>query len=160
MAFTDKYIRASGVVEAAGRQMKCYHLSSAEGQIDEGIQRAAYAFLPSLLPEPDGETPAAGWAILHKGDGAPAYVIAYSWIWVNVIECRAAIAGIPGLGSDDENPEHFKFLDRKWAGCVWELAPLEHERSAWIHHVLEPKTPDLDGYLADMLPDGSSGVQR
>jgi len=156
MTFTEKYIRAHGVVDAAGRQVKLYHVSSAGVRIAEGIRQAAYEFLPRLLPRPDGQTPPAGWAILHKADAIPAYLIAYSWTWVNVIECRAAVAGIPSLGSDDENPENFKILDRPWAGCVWELAPLGHERSAWVHHVLRPEAPDLDGYLADMLPAGST----
>jgi len=156
MAYTGKYMRAAGVIESAGRQVKRYHVSSSQENIAEGIQNAAYAFLPRLLPEPDSETPPGGWVILHKGAGIPAYLIAYSWTWVNVVECRAAVAGIPELGSDDENPENFKILDRKWAGCVWELAPLGHERAAWIRHVLAPRTPDLDGYLADVLPDGST----
>jgi hypothetical protein len=160
MTFTEKYIRAHGVVETAGRQMKRYHVSSADGRIAEEIQQAAYQFLPRLLPKPDDETPPAGWVILHKGDAVPAYLIAYSWTWSNVVECRAAMAGIPELGSDDENPKNFKILDRRWVGCVWELAPFGHERSAWVQHVLQPKTPDLDGYLADMLPDGSTGGRR
>jgi hypothetical protein len=160
MTFAEKCLRGHGFVETAGRRMKRYHISSADGRIAQGIQQAAYQFLPRLLPEPDNETPPAGWAILHKGDAIPAYLIAYSWTWVNVIECRAAVAGIPELGSDDEDPENFKILDRRWVGCVWELAPFGHERSAWVHHVLRPKTPDLDGYLADMLPDGSTGGRR
>jgi hypothetical protein len=160
MSFREKYIQAHGVVEIAGRQMKRYHISSADGRIAQGIQEAAYQFLPMLLPKPDGETPSAGWVILHKGDAVPAYLIAYSWTWLNVVECRAAAAGTPELGSDDENPRNFKILDKRWVGCVWELAPLGHERSAWVRHVLQPTVPDLDGYLADMLPDGSTGGRR
>ncbi|HUA28811.1 MAG TPA: hypothetical protein VMC03_07990 [Streptosporangiaceae bacterium] len=156
MTFTEKYIRADGAIETAGRQVKRYHINAANGQISEGIQKAANEFLPKLLPKPDGETPPGGWAILHKGAGVPAYLIAYSWTWVNVVECRAAVAGVPELGCDDEDPENFKILDRPWAGCVWELAPLCHERAAWIRHVLQPGLPDLDSYLADMLPDGST----
>jgi hypothetical protein len=124
--------------------------------IDKGIEAAAYDFLPQLLPKPDGEAPPGGWTILHKGAAVPAYLIAYSWTWGNVIECRAAVAGIPELGSDDENAENFKILNRPWMGCVWELAPLNHERAAWIRHVLRPATPNLDAYLADVLPDGST----
>src|SRR5215469_5637986 len=160
MTFTDKHIRAHGVMQTADRQVKLYHVSSADVRIADGVQQAACEFLPMLLPKPDHETPAAGWAILHKGDAIPAYLIAYSWTWVNVVECRAAAAGIPELGSDDENPENFKIFDRRWVGCVWELAPLGHERSAWVRHVLRPKAPDLDGYLADMLPDGSTEGRR
>ena len=53
--------------------------------------------------------------------------------------------------------EHFKALDRPWMGCVWELAPFGHERTAWVRHVLRPDVPDLQGYLADMLADGTTG---
>lgn len=42
-------------------------------------------------------------------------------------------------------------------GCVWELAPLEHERSAWVRPGLMPASPDLDGYLADEVADGPVG---
>jgi hypothetical protein len=156
MTFSEKYVRAAGVVESAGRWVKRYHISTAGGDVPDGIQDAAYRFLPELLPEPDRETPPGGWAILHKGDGVPAYLIAYSWTWSNVVECRAAAAGIPELGCDDENPANFKILGRPWAGCVWELAPLGHERTAWVRHVLRPQAPDLEAYLADVMPDGST----
>jgi len=81
MTFSEKYLRTAGVIEAAGRQVKRYHVSATGGQIPQGIQHAAYGFLPRLLPEPDGETPPGGWVILHKGAGIPAYLVAYSWTW-------------------------------------------------------------------------------
>jgi hypothetical protein len=40
---------------------------------------------------------------------------------------------------------------------VWELAPLEHERSAWVRHVLTPDEPDLDAYVADQAAPGPVG---
>jgi hypothetical protein len=147
-------MRRSGVAKAADRWMKHYHLTSTGEEISPDIRDAGYDFLPRLLPEPDNQTPPAGWAILHKGSGIPAYLIAYSWTRKNVVECRAAVAGLPDLGCADEDPTNFSLLHRKWAGCAWELAPLEHERSAWIRHVLTPQTPDLQKYLADTLPDG------
>lgn len=156
MTFSAKYLRAAGTIRAAARQVKRYHVSAAGEQIAAGVQDAAYDFLPQLLPKPDEETPPGGWVILHKGRAVPAYLVAYSWTWGNVVECRAAVAGIPELGCADHDPEHFQILDRPWMGCVWELAPLCHERSAWIRHVLQPRTPDLEGYLADVLPDGST----
>ena len=157
MTFAEKYLSAPGVIETGGRQVKRYHVSGTGDVIQEGIQEAAYGFLPRLLPKPDDQTPPGGWAVLHKGAGVPAYLVAYSWTWGNVVECRAAVAGIPELGCEDENPENFIALDRPWVGCVWELAPFGHERSAWVRHVLRPAAPDLDGYLADVLPEGTTG---
>ena len=43
---------------------------------------------------------------------------------------------------------------------MWELAPLVHERDAWVRHMLAPDQPDLDAYLADYLPDGTTGDHR
>lgn len=160
MTYSEKYICALGVVKKADRWVKRYHVSPLGGRISVGIQGAAYQFLPRLLPKPEGDIPPAGWVILHKGAGIAAYMIAYSWIWDNVVECRAAAAGMPELGCDDEDPENFKILDRPWAGCVWELAPFGHERSAWVRHVLQPETPDLPGYLADVFPEGSTDALR
>ncbi len=157
MTFAEKYLRAPGRIAVAGRQVKRYHVSI-EPEIDEGIQKAAAEFLPRLLPAPDGETPPASFVILHRGAGSAAYLNAYSWVWGNVIECRAAVAGVPFLDCPDEDPEHFRALSRPWIGCVWELAPLGHERAAWIRHVLRPGRPDLAGYLADVLPDGTTEV--
>lgn len=156
MAYAEMHLSTPGVIESSGRRVKRYHLTADGGKIAGGIQEAAYDFLPRLLPKPDGETPPGGWAVLFKPSGVPAYLVAYSWTWVNVVECRAAAAGVPELGCQDQNPEHFTLVDRRWIGCVWELAPLGHERSAWIRHVLAPETPDLAGYLADMLPEGST----
>lgn len=154
MTHSAKYLRAAGVTKAAGRWVKHYHLTATGGEILPQIRYAAYEFLPQLLPEPDQGTLPAGWAVLHKAMGVPAYLIAYSWTWDNVVECRAAVAGLPDLGCADEDPTNFSLLCRKWAGCVWELAPLEHERSAWIRNVLTPQTPDLQMYLSDTLPAG------
>jgi hypothetical protein len=36
--------------------------------------------------------------------------------------------------------------------CVWELLAFEHERGAWVEHVLaRPADPDLEGYLKAKL---------
>ena len=157
MTFNEKYLRAAGTVTVGGRQVKRYHISI-ESEIEVGIQKAAAEFLPRLLPSPDDETPPASFVIVHRGAGSAAYVNAYSWVWGNVIECRTAAAGVPFLGCPDEDPEHFAELARPWIGCVWELAPLGHERAAWIRHVLSPASPDLAAYLADVLPDGTTEV--
>ncbi|GAA1268532.1 hypothetical protein Psi02_10580 [Planotetraspora silvatica] len=42
-------------------------------------------------------------------------------------------------------------------GCVWESPPILHERDARMRHMLTPELPDLDAYLADSLPEGTTG---
>ena len=98
--------------------------------------------------------PPAGWYCTR----APtASTCAHSWVWGNVVEMRLAVAGEPYLGCPDTDPEHFGVFDRRWIGCIWELAPLGHERSSWVRHILEPDQPDLTGYINDTLPEGRTG---
>ncbi|MEV7968656.1 hypothetical protein AB0O34_22120 [Sphaerisporangium sp. NPDC088356] len=155
MAFTEKYLRLPGVIETAGRQIKRYHVSTFDTEIEEEIQRAAYAFLPRLLPGLD-ETPPAAFTVLHRARDA-AYLNAYTWVWDNVLECRMAAAGVPLLGCDDTDPANFKELAKPWIGCVWELPPLEHERAAWVRHMLTPDNPRLSTYLSDIPAEGMVG---
>jgi hypothetical protein len=157
MPFSEKFLRTPGLIEVAGRQVKRYHVSTVDAEIENSVQEAAYEVLPALLPEPDAETPPATFTVLHRGRDGAAYLNAYSWVWGNVIECETAAAGVPFLGCPDEDPANFTRLSRRWVGCVWELAPFGHERSAWVRHVLAPDDPDLPGYLADLLPAGKTG---
>jgi hypothetical protein len=112
--------------------------------------------LPELLPEPDG-TPPATFVVLHRGGDDGAYLNAYSWVWDNVLHFKGASAGQPVLGCPDRDPSHFITPDLPWIGCVWELPPILHERDAWVRHLLAPEVPDLDAYLADSLPEGTTG---
>jgi hypothetical protein len=38
-----------------------------------------------------------------------------------------------------------------------ELAPFEHERAAWVRHMLAAEPPDLAAYLRDTFRDGPAG---
>jgi hypothetical protein len=143
------------MIEIAGRQVKRYHVNTLDTEIEEAIQKAAYAYLPHLLPELD-ETPPAAFVVLHRGREA-SYLNAYTWVWDNVLECHTAAAGMPFLGCEDTDPANFKELAKPWIGCVWELPPLEHERAAWVRHMLSPDSPDLAAYLADVPPEGTIG---
>ena len=113
--------------------------------------------LPDLVPEPDG-TPPAGFVVLHRGGNGAAYLNAYTWVWDNVLHMRGAAAAQAALGCPDEDPTHFMPLDRPWIGCVWELPPIQHERDAWVRHMLMPDVADLAGYLDDTMPDGTTGT--
>jgi len=158
MPYTPKHLCPAPVTQIAGRQVKPYYITPPGTTVEPSVLSAAEAFLPGLLPAPDEETPPASFVIVHRSRGAGAYLLAYSWIWGNVLECRAAAAGAAFLGCPDEDNTNFVPLDRHLMGCAWELAPLGHERTAWIRHVLAPSQPDLPGYLADVVPEGPTDV--
>jgi hypothetical protein len=102
-------------------------------------------------------TPPAGFVVLHRGGDGAAYLNAYTWVWDNVLHMRGAAAAQPALGCPDADPAHFITLDRPWIGCVWELPPIQHERDAWVRHMLVPDAPDLAGYLRDRMAGGTTG---
>lgn len=160
MAFAEKNLFALEPVEIAGRHVKRYHVTADPAGIEPEVEKAAYALLPELLPEPDG-TPAASVVVLHRGGDTGAYLNVYSWVWDNVLHFAGAAAGQPALDCPDTDPAHFVRMApgaRNWIGCVWELAPLGHERDAWVRHMLVPDRPDLAGYLADVAASGTTGA--
>jgi hypothetical protein len=157
MAFHDKELTVRPAITIAGRRIKRYHIDQPDRRIEPAVEKAAYELLPRLLPESDGETPRASWVVLHRGADTGAYLLAYSWFWGNVVQVRIMVAGQPALGCPDTDPSRFVPLERQIVGCVWELGVFEHERTAWIRHVLHPDQPDLDGWLADTRAEGPVG---
>jgi hypothetical protein len=156
MAFKEKLLSSQPPVETAGRHYKRYYVMTAAAVITPDVAKAALALLPDLVPEMDG-TPPAGFVVLHRGGDGAAYLNAYTWVWDNVLHMRGAAAAQPALGCPDADPAHFITLDRPWIGCVWELPPIQHERDAWVRHMLVPDAPDLAGYLRDRMAGGTTG---
>jgi hypothetical protein len=157
MAFKEKLLSSLPPIQAGGRHYKRYYVTSASAGITGAVEQAALGVLEELLPETDG-TPPAGFVVLHRGGDGAAYVNAYTWVWDNVLHMRGAAAAQSELGCPDEDPTHFIALDRPWIGCVWELPPIQHERDAWVRHMLMPDAPDLAGYLGDTMPAGTTGT--
>lgn len=160
MAFTEKHLRVPEPITVAGRRVKRYYVNNDAAPMDARIEHAALDQLPHLLPPPDEETPAAAFLVLHRGGDGSAYLNTYSWVWGNVLSCSNAAAGQPMLDCPDSDPTHFAALAKQWIGCVWELPAVEHERSAWVRHVLTPQQPDLEAYLADTMAEGLTGGPR
>ncbi|GAB3138894.1 hypothetical protein [Microbispora hainanensis] len=159
MAFMEKLLVVPPPIEVSGYHVKRYHVTADPAGIAPEVEKAAYAVLPELLPEPDG-TPPAAFVVLHRGGDDGAYLNTYTWTWDNALHCGIAVAGQPVLGCPDRDSTHFVRLERPLIGCVWELSPILHERDAWVRHVLAPDRPDLAAYLADTLPEGTTGDRR
>jgi hypothetical protein len=158
MVFAERFLTTPDPVEVAGRRVKRYELHQQDGPIEEAVLEAAYGWLPRLLPEPDGTAPAS-FTMLHRS-ALGAYLLVYSWTFEDALSLDAVVAGIPALGCPDDDPAHFVPRTGQWIGCVWELAPMEHERSAFVRHVLQPDRPDLDGWVADQYPAGPVGLPQ
>jgi hypothetical protein len=157
MGFIEKDLRSLAVINLDDRQLKRYHIDQTTRPLESEVIEAAYHVLPKILPPLEGDF-TSGWVVLHRGSDTGAYIVAYSWVWDNVVEVRSYAAGQPVLGCPDTDPTNFVEVNKPWAGCVWELAVMEHERSAWARHVLLPDEPDLGGYLYDTVSNGPIGL--
>src|SRR3954454_25160418 len=106
MPFAEKLLLALPPIAVAGRHVKRYHVTADPAGIEPQVEKAAYAILPELLPEPDG-TPPATFVALHRATYDGAYLNVYSWAWHNVLRFRGAAAGQPMLGCPDNDPTNF-----------------------------------------------------
>lgn len=146
----------AGTDVIGGRPVKRYHIARDATPIRSDWEEAANALIPGML-SPADETPPAAFTVLFRS-GAGLHLNVYSWYWDNVIYGKFATGGVPFLGSPDEDPGHLAPVQPPVLGCVYELAVLVHERSAWIRHMLMTEKPDMDAYLADVLPTGPVGL--
>jgi hypothetical protein len=147
MGFRERRMCPAGVVEVGGWPVKQYQLTADDDPVPDAVAAAAERFLPALLPA--DEPPTAAFAVLHKGK-VSVWLMVYVWRYGDALLSRAASAPL-------DDPTAFRELTEPLIGCVWELAALVYERSAWVRHVMAPESPDLPGYLADVLPAGLVG---
>ncbi len=152
MGFSERHIRPGGVASVAGWQVKQYRVTVTPAPVAAAVVEAAERFLPKLLPDAAGSdgTPTLAFSVLHKGEDAVWFNL-YSWLYGAILHCRAASATFA-------EPTVFTPLVEPLIGCVWELPAVVHERSAWVRHVLTPARPDVDAYVADVLPEGPVGA--
>ncbi|MFI7674055.1 hypothetical protein [Actinophytocola sp. NPDC049390] len=151
MGFSERFLRCGGVVPVGDWRVKQYLVTVTEQPVEAAVVAAAEAYLPKLLPAAAASdaTPRVAFSVLHKGADA-VWLNLYAWVYGEIVHCRAANAGL-------DAPTAFTPLTEPLIGCVWELPALAHERSAWVRHGLRPENPDVDAYLADVLPDGPVG---
>lgn len=134
-----------GVVECAGWTIKLIGITADAGLPDDGEVAAAVAVAERELPQParNPTRSGVGFCIVHRGTEAVWVLVC--WWELDIMYERLWRAD---LGSTDlravppDGP----------TACVWELLAIDHERRAWIDHVLaRPADPDFAGYLTSTL---------
>jgi hypothetical protein len=119
---------------------------TADGALPDNIEvAAAVRSAHRLLPQParTEKRPGAAFLIVHRG--AEALWAIVGWWELDILYQRLLRAD-PGTVTFRRVPPDGP------TACVWELLAIDHERRAWVAHVLErPADPDLAGYLAATL---------
>ena len=87
-----------------------------------------------------------GYTMVHHGEQA-IWLLAHWWAHGDI--AMRLLASAPTNG-----PAVFRSRDDdRFHACVWEHVIINHERDAWVTHVMRPE-PDVQAYLSDTLADG------
>ncbi|WP_328322610.1 hypothetical protein OHA70_27830 [Kribbella sp. NBC_00382] len=129
-----------GVEQIGTWPTKLYGLA-VEGEPDPVLLHAARMFAAVTLP-PDSHGRAA-FVIAHRA--RPANFVLIYW-WSSEVDLSLAY-----FRSPLDRPTALAPMQAFSTGCVWELALTEHERAAWVRHLLTGD-PDLEGYLSEVPP--------
>jgi hypothetical protein len=139
--YRPRLTRPLGVYELAGWSVKLIGMSASDDLPGEPLLQAALDATGKQLPQPARTPTRSGVAFVIVHTGTEALWADIGWWELDLLYQRLLRAD---LGSTDLRPVP---PDGPLA-CVWELQAIEHERSAWVEHVLtQPGHPDIDGYL-------------
>lgn len=116
-----------------------YNIDSFSGELEaESLQLLQYE-----LPKIDNTNYGVGFMIVHHGKGANFVLI--DW-WCNGNELQQRL-----FYSSKESPE--KLIVQNGSSpiaCVWDLTVINHERNAWVEHMMTEK-PKLSNYLKNYI---------
>jgi hypothetical protein len=132
-------------MERAGWAVKVIGIT-ADGELPDNTEvAAAVRSAHSLLPQParTEKRPGDAFLIVHRGAEALWAIVGS---WERDVLYQRLLRADPGTVTFRRVPPDGP------TACVWELLAIDHERRAWVAHVLErPADPDLAGYLAATL---------
>jgi hypothetical protein len=123
-----------------GWKIKTYCTSPLGAQPLMAARRRAADTLP---PRPDRVGAfGVGFLIVHQTTDT-CFALVDWWVREDQLHQRVFAAPL-------DRPADFEPLLAPVVGCVPALGVIDHERQAWLRHVLaNPAGPDIDGYLSD-----------
>jgi hypothetical protein len=155
--YHPRHIRFERLAHLAFGTLKVYTISLDQEPVDPSAITSALRVVADHLSAPRTPIHAAGIAwhdipahgagslIVHRAVDA-TFVLLDWWVGFNMLRHRVWAA-------PNDAPLTLQSIDETGiAMCVWELAVVQHERAAWLRHVLTPDSAGrLDDYFADTL---------
>lgn len=143
--YAPRRFRDEGVLALATSRFKFYLIEAGGDRCDaKSVKEAVLGYARTCPHVWKIDDSALGHVIVHRGQEA-VWLLAQWWIAGGIL--RGLMARSP-LGEFCFGPAEAGLI-----GCVWELQVVEHERSAWIRHMMGV-TPDPAAFLADRLLSG------
>ena len=145
--YTPRTVRPLGLLQIDDWRVKVHGLSATPGgELEDAAHEGARKAAEEALPRPGtaGGRYGVGFVIAHRTPDAYSYVVGW-WAY----GCLLSTAAYSARFSD---PADIARAPARQAGCVWELAVVDHERRAWTRTMLGNKTEgDVEGYLGAVL---------
>ena len=145
--YPSRRVSHLGLETIGGWRMKIYGVTLEDREPRDDLVRAALAVAREALPRRDAASVATdgyGFCTIHESVRL-CYVLVHWWAESNEVHQRLFSAPVSG-----DMP--FAVHDSPAIGCVWELGVNDHERRAWMAHVLaRPTNPAMDAYLASTI---------
>ncbi|PYE84249.1 hypothetical protein [Pseudoroseicyclus aestuarii] len=141
--YRPRQMAPSGTCRIAGQPLKLYRIALEGAPLPD--LAAARALAEARLPreiEEEGGAEGPGLLLLHAGEGG-VWLLLMWWAHGDIL-CRRLLRAETPAGPFVPHDS------RALMACVWELAVIDHERRAWIRHMMTAR-PDPDGWAADFL---------
>ncbi|NUP50057.1 MAG: hypothetical protein HOW97_22505 [Catenulispora sp.] len=147
VAYTPRRVRSLGVLLIDDWRVKLHALSAApETEADPAAGQGAYQAAAEALPRPGvgGGRYGVGFVIAHRTPANYSYVVGW-WSYGCLLSTAAYSAPF-------SEPADIARCPSRQAGCVWELAVIDHERRAWTRTMLRARARGgVDAYLEAVL---------
>jgi hypothetical protein len=152
MTFSSRYLTPLPTRELNSWQVKQYLLTVDGTEVAPVVIAGADPMIARLLPGGAPGPEATAFSILHLGADA-VWLTVFAWCQEVILQARGARASLAAPTAWTPHAEPL-------IGCVWELPVVEHERSAWVSHMLIAEPAQWQGYLDDHAPPGPIGRPR
>ncbi len=141
--YEPRATRLLSVRDCNNWKFKVYQITLPTCRIPSAIVESAMEHIHENADWPDNVAERFGFVVLHTGENL---LWLQAKIWVGDI-LRQFIYCAPL-----SNPTAFSNSPLPgFSECVWELQVTNHERDAWIRHVMSQAEPKFDAYLQDVL---------
>lgn len=143
--YRPRQYRSGGLLEVGTARFKTYLIDRAEAPLAEEDALAAMAAFFDQPNAPVVPDHALGHIMVHRGEGGD-WLLVHWWTPGGIMAGHLLQSACGALT--------FHLVAGPVIACVWEQIVVEHERRAWVRHMMAAK-PDPEGFLADQLTKGS-----
>jgi hypothetical protein len=140
--YRPRPIRLRELWSVDGWRLKVYGIAYDSPAPDEKLIEAVKAAARAILPQPPRSDFRYGIGFICAHQGRTSSVAFVDW-WENEDELHHKMFFAERGDAWELRPVR----DDELTACSWDLAVVAFERDAWVRHILQPPTPEVEAYL-------------